>query len=327
MALTAERYGKELNDTGPVSKIVAAGALCWRIRDNELQVLLIHRPNYQDWSWPKGKLDNGETLPECAVREIAEEINMNIVLGIPLPITRYLVNGKSKEVWYWAAEAQNGRPRPDGKEVDDVRWVDVATARKMLTMPSDVVPLDYLENAYRRNALKTTPFITVRHAKAKPRSTWTRAEGQRPLAATGRRQALSVGQLLTCWDPKALVSSPWTRCIETMTPFVRITNRRIKHKNSITEASAKDKPHKARNTFVKLLESSRSIAVCTHRPVLPFLLEATERFLDVKYAPALSNALPATDPYLKPGAIIVSHQAPGRDSKIVAVEVYDAFED
>lgn len=327
MALTAQRYGKALVDAEPTSRIIAAGALCWRVRDNELQVLLIHRPNYKDWSWPKGKLDDGETLPECAVREIAEEINLDITLGIPLPITRYKVGRRSKEVWYWAAEVPKAEPTPDGDEVDKAKWVNVKTAHKMLTMASDRVPLDYLEAAYRRNALKTTPLVIVRHAKAKPRPTWTRAEGERPLAGTGRRQALAVGNLLGAWDPNNLISSPWTRCVETLAPFVRATGRRLNQKKSLTELAASRCPERAKKTITKQVERVRSTAVCTHRPVLPHVLEVLAAYADQHYAPELAGALPTKDPYLKPGAVIVCQQAPERDGRIVSIEVYDSFDD
>ncbi|MFC0581617.1 NUDIX hydrolase [Micrococcoides hystricis] len=327
MALTAQRYGRDLAETEPTARIQAAGALCWRIHEGELQVLLIHRPKYDDWSWPKGKLDPGETMPECAVREIAEEINLDIQLGIPLPITRYQVKNRSKEVWYWAAEVTRQRPQPDGGEVDDFRWANVKTARKLLTMPGDQVPLDHLIAAHRHNALRTLPFVVVRHAKAKPRPTWTRAEGDRPLAATGRRQALAVAKLLSAWSPKYLVSSPWTRCIETLTPFVRATGLRLRHKKSLTEVAVTRSPGKAASTITKLLAKVRSTAVCTHRPVLPQVLESLSKATDLKYAPELAGALPARDPYLKPGAVIVCHQAPDRDGKIVAIEVYDSFDD
>lgn len=328
MNLQSQRFGKKIADHGPVSKIVAAGALCWRQREGGIEVLLIHRPNYDDWSWPKGKLDDGETLPQCAVREIREEINLNITLGIPLPITHYEVKGRSKEVWYWAAEIQNGtKAKADGKEVDKVKWVDIPTARKMLTMESDVIPLDYLEKSAKNRTLRTKPFIIVRHAKAKPRSTWTRAEADRPLAPTGRRQAFQVSKLLTSWMPTYLISSPWQRCIETMTPFLRHTDRRIRQKKSLTETAAREKPAKAQSTIKKLMQDTRCTAVCTHRPVLPLVLAALKEQADTSFDVNFIKGLPAEDPYLKPGAIIVGHQAIRRKGKIVAFEVYDAFDD
>ena len=187
-------------------KVVAAGALCWRTRKGVLEVLMIHRPRYRDWSWPKGKLDAGETTPECAVREVQEEAGIQIRLGIPLPATVYPVASGMKIVHYWAARIQDGKPHPDGKEVDGVRWCTPQEAHAELSNPSDRLPLHALEEAHAEGRLRTWPLIIVRHAKAKPRSSWTRAEGDRPLAATGLRQAQAVSRLLTAWLPDRVVS-------------------------------------------------------------------------------------------------------------------------
>ena len=85
--------------------VLAAGALVWREHEGQLEVLAVHRPRYNDWSWPKGKLDPGETMPACAVREVAEETRVTVDLGIPLPAIGYLsVGGKIKVVRYWAAQ-------------------------------------------------------------------------------------------------------------------------------------------------------------------------------------------------------------------------------
>ena len=84
--------------------IVASGALIWRMRDGALEVLIIHRPRYDDWSWPKGKQDPGESLAETAIREIREEVSLQVVLGVPLAVTSYPVGGRPKDVFYWSAE-------------------------------------------------------------------------------------------------------------------------------------------------------------------------------------------------------------------------------
>ncbi|TFI20787.1 NUDIX domain-containing protein, partial [Micrococcus endophyticus] len=98
---------------------LAAGVVPWRrTSGGGLEVLVIHRPRYDDWSWPKGKLDPGETLPQCAVRELREEVGLALRPGIPLCVTEYEINGKrgarlTKEVWYWAADAGAQRAVPD----------------------------------------------------------------------------------------------------------------------------------------------------------------------------------------------------------------------
>ena len=85
--------------------VYAAGALLWRIEDSVLKVAIVHRGRYDDWSWPKGKVDPGEALPQTAVREIREETGLKVKLGVPLGIQKYrLPNKNKKEVHYWAAK-------------------------------------------------------------------------------------------------------------------------------------------------------------------------------------------------------------------------------
>ena len=96
--------------------VTAAGALPWRVKKDQLEVLLIHRPRYDDWSWPKGKLDAGETVPECAVREVEEEIGLHAPLGIPLPPIHYHVPAGLKVVHSWAVEVTGSPLHPDGRD-------------------------------------------------------------------------------------------------------------------------------------------------------------------------------------------------------------------
>ncbi|NKX53521.1 NUDIX hydrolase [Arthrobacter sp. E918] len=308
---------------GPVA-VTAAGALCWRVRENKLQVLLIHRPRYRDWSWPKGKLDSGETLPECAVRELREEIQVDVQLGIPLPTVRYRISSGIKEVFYWAARLQDVEPVPDGTEVDEVKWCPVDEALELLSNPSDREPLEELITAHSRGDLETYPFIVVRHAKAKPRSTWNKAEGERPLAATGRRQALAVCRMLTAWRPKRIASSPWVRCVQTITPYVEAQQvKKLRTVPQLTEHAAERSPKKARAAIEALLDKQKSTAVCTHRPVLPQVFKVMEK----RMSPKLAGKLPAADPYLHPGGIIVCQISVKHPGRIVSVEQFDAYDD
>ena len=163
---------------------VAAGALVWRVRDGQLQVLAVHRPRYNDWSWPKGKLARGETLPQCAIREVAEETGKEIALGQPLPTLRYPIGaGKQKVVRYWAAqvigpESRAARARPRVKsaakhEIDRVRWLTVEQAMAKITFPDDLRPLEVLVEAFANDRLDTRAFVLVRHARARRRKAWT----------------------------------------------------------------------------------------------------------------------------------------------------------
>ncbi|WP_344880700.1 NUDIX hydrolase [Zhihengliuella alba] len=300
--------------------VVAAGVLPWRLRDDELQLLMIHRERYDDWSWPKGKRDPGETLPECAVRETREEVGLDVALGVPLPAIRYDVKSGPKVVYYWAAEV-SAAPVPDGDEVDRCEWVSARKARKWLTNTSDIEPLDALVAAHEAGTLATTPYVVVRHAKAKPRSSWTKAEGERPLAATGQRQAWAVCRLLRCWGALKLASSPWKRCVQTMSPLVHAQDGKLKLLKNITEAEAGRRPHKATQSFEKLLDKRVPAAVCTHRPVLPIAIE----LLRQRSTAQVAACLPESDPYLRPGAAIVAQQA--RNGRIVSIEVVESYDD
>lgn len=318
--------------TGPAAEVLAAGMLPWRQGADGLEVMVIHRPRYDDWSWPKGKLDPGETLPECAVRELAEEVRLDLRPGVPLAVTAYTLptrkgrGEQSKEVWYWAAEVVGQRAVPDGDEVDEARWVSPDAARRMLTNESDAEPLDVLVDLHRRGRLRTTPLLVLRHAKAKPRSSWSRAEQERPLAATGRRQALAVRDLVGVWAPERLVSSPWRRCVETLAPVVKDTRLPLKTKSAFTETTAREKPKKTRRAMRDLLSRRQPLVVCVHRPVIPVLLAEIDGWA-ARPAGDVLRALPREDPHLRPGGVLVLHQAVDADGAVVAVEVYDPWDD
>lgn len=321
MASTDEAVTTAPQDTEPA--VVAAGAICWRKDQGQLEVLLIHRPRYTDWSWPKGKIDPGETTPECAVREVEEEVGLKVSLGIPLASTRYPVGSGMKLVYYWAARTERMVVRPDGKEVDKFLWVSPARASELLTNPTDREPLESLVAAYNADQLATWPLIVVRHAKAKPRSSWTRAEGERPLAATGRRQAVAVSRLLEAWRPSWVVSSPWERCVQTVAPYLTSKDIKLKLADSITERNASRKPDKASSTVEKLFDKRRPVALCTHRPVLPLVFGVLRRHM----TKSLATALPVDDPFLSPGEVLISHVSTKVPGRIVAVEQFRAYDD
>lgn len=304
----------------PEPKVLAAGALCWQLRKKQLRVLLIHRPRYNDWSWPKGKQDPGETVPETAIREVFEEVGVQVSLGVPLPTIDYPVASGLKRVFYWAAKLEDQEPKADGKEVDEVLWCTVDQARHLLTNPSDFEPLDALVRAHQRKELDTWPLIVLRHAKAKPRSSWTRAEGDRPLAATGQRQAASVKRLLLAWQPKRVVSSPWARCIATISPYVKATKAKTRLADALTEANHRRKPAKVQGVVEGLFDKGRAVVLCTHRPVLPTVFKRLSSHMNS----TLRSQLPSVDPFLAPGEIVVCQVTKER---IVSVEQFKPFED
>ncbi|SFY51790.1 NUDIX hydrolase [Streptomyces sp. F-1] len=118
--------------------ILAAGCVLWRRApaDGALQLCLVHRPKYDDWSHPKGKLEPGEDALAGALREVVEETGYTAEPGAELPTLRYLVDARPKQVRYWAAEAAAGGFVPN-HEVDRVLWLAPAAARARLTHAHD----------------------------------------------------------------------------------------------------------------------------------------------------------------------------------------------
>ena len=122
--------------------IEAAGGVVWKVTSKGLvKVLLIHRPRYDDWSFPKGKLDPGENHKQAAVREVAEETGLRCRLGDELPEVRYVDRkGRPKRVRYWTMEPLDGAFEPNA-EVDELRWLSIEEAMVELTYRHDRVVL------------------------------------------------------------------------------------------------------------------------------------------------------------------------------------------
>ncbi|MFI6347668.1 NUDIX hydrolase [Streptomyces sp. NPDC050560] len=117
--------------------VLAAGCLLWRpAPGGGIELALVHRPKWDDWSHPKGKLKRGESARRAAVREVREETGMECRLGAELPTACYLVDGRPKQVRYWAARATGGVFTPN-REVDRVVWLPPVEARGRLTVGQD----------------------------------------------------------------------------------------------------------------------------------------------------------------------------------------------
>lgn len=311
--------------------VTTAGALVWRRRDGELQVQLVHRPRYDDWSWPKGKVETGESLPGTAVREVAEETGRQIVLGRPLPGLQYLTpDGSVKRVHYWAArrarkkhDAESLRARVpvapvDRTEVDRTVWLPVAEAARRLTRSSDRGPLEALVDAEERGASRTRALVIARHGRAVPRTAWHGAERDRPLTPVGHGQAAALVPVLAAFGVQHVISSRWERCATTIDPYVRAAGMRPGYSEYLTEAQHERSPSRVAATVRYLMEEAdESSAICTHRPVLPTVLDVLRRHA----SDAVADGLPTADPYLEPGEALVAHvsDTPG-GPRVVAVE-------
>jgi len=298
----------------PPGIVISAGALVWRVRDGELQVLAVHRPRYDDWSWPKGKLEDGETLPECAIREVAEETGRQVTLGQPLPALRYPISsGKQKVVRYWAAQvssadsrAVKARPpvKPASKhEIDKMKWLTVPEARKQITFSDDLRPLEVLVEAHANDHLDTRAFVLVRHARAKRRKAWSGDDALRPITKAGERRAQQLVPLIAAFGVKHVSSSPAERCLATVRPYAEAAELTIKCYEELSEPGHADKPFKTASTLNDLLSKQVSRVIAVHRPTMPTIVEMI-RAATRQYT---RGALPRKNPFLPAGGVMVAH--------------------
>ncbi|WP_308283110.1 NUDIX hydrolase [Pseudonocardia nigra] len=197
--------------------VLAAGAVLWRRGSGGPELALVHRPRYDDWSFPKGKLDPGESMPFAAVREIAEETGHPARLGAVLGDVRYAVPEGRKVVRYWAAEARTGTFTA-GDETDELRWLDPGRAAELLSYEHDLAVLE----RFTAIGAPRSVVALVRHAKAGSRSQWDGDDDLRPLSGTGREQAHQLAALLPLFGPDRIVSAPPVRCRDTVAPLAGV---------------------------------------------------------------------------------------------------------
>ena len=255
--------------------VLAAGALVWRLKNDKLQVLVVHRPRYDDWSFPKGKAEPGESMVLTAIREVAEETGRQIVLGRYLgKARRRLVSGRKKRTLYWAAqvlpeagpgEGLRAAVKPASKrEINKVRWWKVEKAARKLTHADDKRLLARLVDWYESGQLQVHSLVLVRHAKAVSRATWgygINSEITRPLVmGRGQAQARDVAALLSAYGVGELVSSPWRRCVDTLAPYAHGCGLDLRSDEAFTEVSALMAPELMQASFRDLLERGSALA-------------------------------------------------------------------
>jgi 8-oxo-dGTP diphosphatase len=260
------------------------------------------------------------------VREIAEETGLKIKLGPHLQVVNYTVgNGTPKEVHYWAARVSDkalskSKFKPS-EEVASVDWHSPAEARKLLTYDFDKDVLDELLELYSNNQLRTKPIIVLRHAKATPRTDWmggrTVDDGNRPLLPEGLVQAKELVRLLGSFAPNRVITSPWNRCRTTVLPYAEKRKIKIIERSQLSELGNKKGPKRTTNVIDDIVEDGRATVICSHRPALPTILEALE-----KYATAKQKLLLQDGKTLKPAELLVIQMTTTEKRKVVSVERY-----
>lgn len=297
-------------------RIIAAGAVVSRTNGEKQEFLLIHRGYRDDWTFPKGKVDPGEHLVGAAIREVREETGFAIELGIPLPTSTYLKGTSTKDAHYWSASLLGGKFLPND-EVDEIKWLTASAAKKLLTYEHDQ---EVLEAAV--SAKKTSPFILLRHTQAIKRAEWVvskdglaEVDASRPLTAVGRMQAGGLVPALAAFGINELHSSDSRRCRDTVGPYATARSLSIELEPTLSEERHKENPASAQKRVAQLAKSSNAIALCTHRPVMPTVMEALSESFIVQ-----SSGKKTFDPALTPGSMVIFHRDADDLSKVINVE-------
>ncbi len=252
--------------------IQAAGVVVFRPGK---QVLLVHRPRYDDWSFPKGKLDRGEHPTTAAVREVEEETGLHVRLGPALSGQRYSTgdakNGRLKTVHYWVGRVV-GSDDVSGyrvnDEIDQVRWAPYDQAMEQLTYPHDRETLAEAKKLRR----STRALVVVRHGAARSRKAWRKDDRLRPMLASGRLQAQELVPVLAAYDVTRVISSSSTRCVETVRPYIDATGSKLEEHDGLSQEDSTADSVAA--IVHDLMAGDRGAVLCTHRPVLPHVFEA-----------------------------------------------------
>ena len=270
----------------------AAGGVLWRSSaSGAVEVALVHRPEYDDWSLPKGKLRRGEHPLVAACREVAEETGVRAIAGKRLEIEHYDTALGPKAVEYWAMHGQDGPFEPTA-EVDRLAWMPLADARWRLHYRCDSYAIDTLE-ALADGALATSAVLLVRNARAVPVRRWDGAEGDRPLDVEGREQAEAVRLTLPVFGPSRLLSACEARFVNTMRPLGTELGLHVETEPTFGEEQYAARPRRGLTRILELADADGTTAVCAPGAVLRHLLAtlAEEAGLDVRGYPAVKGSV------------------------------------
>jgi 8-oxo-(d)GTP phosphatase len=248
--------------------IRAAGALLWRENSElKIEIALIHRPRYGDWSLPKGKIEEGESSLRCAFREVIEETGITPQFGRELGSVEYKEPAGLKRVKYWAAKALTDEFLPN-EEVDEIKWLDPDDALARATHESDRTII----NNFLAQEPRTDTLIIVRHTKALERGDWDEDDSKRTLDERGLAQSEALIQHLEPFGIDEIYSSDYIRCVETVTLLAQSRGLKITEIPNLNEANFEFDPERAISFANAVKQDEKNILICGHNPVIPTML-------------------------------------------------------
>jgi 8-oxo-dGTP diphosphatase len=259
----------------PVRTVAASGGIVWRPREDGggPEIAVAHRPRYDDWSLPKGKLDRGEHSLTAAVREVGEETGLAVVVGRRSIRTSYPVVEGLKRVDYWVMQAVGGEFEPND-EVDELRWLRPQDAADLCSHDHDRAVVTDLE---RDDVPRMPTLVLVRHGHAGSRGDWDGPDELRPLDGRGRREAARLAEVLPVFAPTAVLSARRTRCEETVAPLAERIGVPVEPVTELGEEEFADDPRAGLAVVERLLAPRPApgvTVVCSQGGAIPSVLMA-----------------------------------------------------
>ena len=284
----------------PAQPIAAAGGVVWRQGEKSIELALVHRSRYDDWTLPKGKLMADECTLLAAVREVREELGAEVAVTRLIGTSSYAVSGVPKTVTYWAMRYLAGVFAPNS-EVDEVTWLPPRKALKLLTYERDRKVL----RQFARVPLAESVVVLVRHAKAGKRSEWQGDDDLRPLEATGQLQAQRLVSFLEVFRPEQVISANRARCSQTVQPLAEHLGLPLQIDSAFDDETCLDDMDLTFSALVALMKPGTVSVVCSQGYTIPALIEVLA---------------PDAEPATRKGAVWVLSVT---DGTVVAADYYE----
>lgn len=260
----------------------------WRSPAGIVEVALVHRPRYDDWSLPKGKLEPDESVRMAAWREVREETGARVALGRYLTRTKYRVGADRKVVDYFAARYESGSFTPSD-EVDEVRWLPVPAAHELLSYGHDRDVLD----KFTALPADLSTVLLVRHAKAGSRAEWHDSDDLRPLSRNGQKQLPGIRELAPVYGVDRVFSAPLVRCVGTVQPVADDLGTKVVEEESLSERAYTGMAEAGAHRLLEIATGDGVPLICSQGGVIP----------DLVFRLAAASGLPLSRPTAKKGSM------------------------
>ncbi|MFC7432437.1 MULTISPECIES: NUDIX domain-containing protein [unclassified Agrococcus] len=301
---------------------LAAGVGLWRRTAGGIEVLLVERTKHRDLSLPKGKLDPGEALPACAVRELEEETGYRVSLQAPLGTSEYrMPTGQDKVVYYWQSELRDDEPARAFSPNDEIlalHWLPLDEAASRCSYEHDAVLVRRLAERIAADEADTFAIIALRHAKAADPYAWDGSDASRTLTSRGERQAQQIAPSLAAFGVERIVTSTATRCRQTVEPLERLVGAQARTSRSLAQDTFMGRGDRLLRRVEKAVRHRRATVLCSHLPVIPAVVDAVATATATPDSPALHRGS-----MLHTADFTVLHVG-GVDGRVVAIETHGA---